>query len=97
MQDTEKALANAHGQFLRARKLVVTYAHQAPLDSTPATSSKLGRRGNMSETGRPTTLSLIKTGMSVGHGRGARCVPFFLLAGRRVSEISIQEQKIRSQ
>lgn len=49
----------AHDKLLRGRKTVVTYAHHAPLDSTAGKS-----RRAMMEIGRPTTLSLLKSGPS---------------------------------
>lgn len=49
----------AHDKLLRGRKTVVTYAHHAPLDSTSGKS-----RRAMMEIGRPTTLSLLKSGPS---------------------------------
>ncbi|RDX41635.1 RNA-binding domain-containing protein [Lentinus brumalis] len=65
--DAERALTRAHDKLLRGRKLVVTYANQAPLDSA---SGALGagskNRRAMSEVGKPTTLSLLK---SAGTGR----------------------------
>ncbi|RPD65368.1 RNA-binding domain-containing protein [Lentinus tigrinus ALCF2SS1-7] len=65
--DAERALTHAHDKLLRGRKLVVTYANQAPLDSASGafgTGSK--NRRPMSEVGKPTTLSLLK---SAGTGR----------------------------
>ncbi|TFK37034.1 hypothetical protein BDQ12DRAFT_685713 [Crucibulum laeve] len=64
--DARKALMLAHDKLLRGRKLVVTYAHQAPLDSSGAPSpygAPGKHRKGMMETGRPTTLSMLKTGM----------------------------------
>ncbi|KAI0708098.1 hypothetical protein C8T65DRAFT_650572 [Cerioporus squamosus] len=65
--DAEKALTHAHDKLLRGRKLVVTYANQAPLDSASGASG-LGSKNRraMSEVGKPTTLSLLK---SAGTGR----------------------------
>ncbi|KAH6904312.1 hypothetical protein BKA70DRAFT_1432527 [Coprinopsis sp. MPI-PUGE-AT-0042] len=65
-QEAQKALSVAHGKLLRGRKLVVTYAQQAPLDQYPGGGGTYGRRPMM-ETGRPTTLSLIKTGLAQRH------------------------------
>ncbi|KAF7419344.1 hypothetical protein PC9H_001931 [Pleurotus ostreatus] len=58
-----KAQRMAHDKLLRGRKLVVTFAQQAPLDQAgqPYASGSHSRRG-MSDVGKPTTLSLIKTG-----------------------------------
>ncbi|KAJ3567898.1 hypothetical protein NP233_g6060 [Leucocoprinus birnbaumii] len=58
--DAQKAMSMAHDKLLRGRKLVVTYAHHAPLDSGGGAGGK-GRRAMM-EIGRPTTLSLLKSG-----------------------------------
>ncbi|KAI0036366.1 hypothetical protein K488DRAFT_41293 [Vararia minispora EC-137] len=55
--DATRALAAAHGKLLHGRKLVVTHAHQAPLELGGA---YLPRRA-VNEAGRPTTLSLIKS------------------------------------
>ncbi|KAI0701649.1 hypothetical protein C8Q76DRAFT_588850, partial [Earliella scabrosa] len=65
--DAEKALKHAHDKLLRGRKLVVTYANQAPIDSAaggPGVGAK--NRRAISEVGKPTTLSLLK---SAGTGR----------------------------
>ncbi|EKM48138.1 uncharacterized protein PHACADRAFT_214938 [Phanerochaete carnosa HHB-10118-sp] len=62
--DAAKALVSAHDKLLRGRKLVVTYAQQAPID--PLTGSQLRNKRHMSDIGKPTTLSLIK---SVNAGR----------------------------
>ncbi|KDR70273.1 hypothetical protein GALMADRAFT_76553 [Galerina marginata CBS 339.88] len=60
-----KALTMAHEKPLRGRKLVVTFAHQAPLDQYGGVgSSSLKNRKTVMDTGRPTTLSMLKTGMS---------------------------------
>lgn len=56
----------AHDKLLRGRKLVVTFAHQAPIDQVGNTSVGLKRKGMM-ETGRPTTLSMLKTGLGGRH------------------------------
>jgi len=63
----------AHDKLLRGRKLVVTFAHQAPLDqygnglATPYGASGTKYRKTMMETGRPTTLSMLKTGFGGRH------------------------------
>ncbi|KAF9465855.1 hypothetical protein BDZ94DRAFT_1252404 [Collybia nuda] len=57
----------AHEKLLRGRKLVVTFAHQAPIDQAggPSMYGTTGvKRKGMMETGRPTTLSMLKTGMT---------------------------------
>ncbi|KAK0204507.1 hypothetical protein DFS33DRAFT_1273609 [Desarmillaria ectypa] len=58
--DAAKALASAHDKPLRGRTLVVTYAHQAPLDQAGGSSGLGVKRKSMMESGRPTTLSMIK-------------------------------------
>ncbi|KAK0470127.1 uncharacterized protein EV420DRAFT_1498502 [Desarmillaria tabescens] len=58
--DAAKALASAHDKPLRGRTLVVTYAHQAPLDQAGGSSGVGAKRKSMMESGRPTTLSMIK-------------------------------------
>ncbi|KAF8347472.1 hypothetical protein F5887DRAFT_956053 [Amanita rubescens] len=62
--DALKALTKAHDKLLRGRKLVVTYAHQAPMDQESSGSMSLRHRKTVTEAGRPTTLSLIKTGVN---------------------------------
>ncbi|KAI0916348.1 hypothetical protein AcV5_003314 [Taiwanofungus camphoratus] len=57
--DADKALAIANDKLLRGRKLVITHAHQAPLDYAGPHGSRF-RRG-VSEAGKPTTLSLLKS------------------------------------
>ncbi|KAI0746651.1 hypothetical protein C8Q80DRAFT_1176502 [Daedaleopsis nitida] len=65
--DAEKALARANDKVLRGRKLVVTYANQAPMDSASgALGAGAKNRRAISEVGKPTTLSLLK---SAGTGR----------------------------
>ncbi|KAF9447613.1 RNA-binding domain-containing protein, partial [Macrolepiota fuliginosa MF-IS2] len=56
--DAQKAMSTAHDKLLRGRKIIVTYAHHALMDSG-GTGGK-GRRAMM-EIGRPTTLSLLKS------------------------------------
>ncbi|KAF9470895.1 RNA-binding domain-containing protein [Pholiota conissans] len=69
--DALRALSGAHGKSLRGRNLVVTFAHQAPLDQysggTGASVGAYRTRKTMMDIGRPTTLSMIKTGMSGRH------------------------------
>ncbi|KAG6868102.1 hypothetical protein C0993_007512 [Termitomyces sp. T159_Od127] len=55
-----KALSMAHDKLLRGRKLVVTFAHQAPPEHGGSMHGV--KRRSMMEVGRPTTLSLLKTG-----------------------------------
>ncbi|KAK2467933.1 hypothetical protein APHAL10511_000228 [Amanita phalloides] len=61
--DALKALTKAHEKLLRGRKLIVTYAHQAPLEQD-VSSASLRHRKTVTEAGRPTTLSLIKSGLN---------------------------------
>ncbi|CAK5269351.1 unnamed protein product [Mycena citricolor] len=63
--DALRALGSAHDKLVRGRRLVVTFAQQAPLD--PATGLPKARR-SMAEAGRPTTLSMIKSGAGSRHG-----------------------------
>ncbi|THU93323.1 hypothetical protein K435DRAFT_581582, partial [Dendrothele bispora CBS 962.96] len=58
--DATKALTSANDKLLRGRKLAVTYANQAPLDMYGPSSGARSRKGMM-ESGRPTTLSMIKS------------------------------------
>ncbi|KAJ7266955.1 hypothetical protein B0H12DRAFT_1098942 [Mycena haematopus] len=65
--DALKALSMAHNKLLRGRKLVVTFAQQAPIDPSGGPSA-YGTNGSrhrkvMTESGRPTTLSMIKSGL----------------------------------
>ncbi|KAG5652316.1 hypothetical protein H0H81_005428 [Sphagnurus paluster] len=64
--EARRALGTAHDKLLRGRKLVVTFAHQAPVDAGGAAFG--AKRKTMMETGRPTTLSLLKSG-ATGGGR----------------------------
>ncbi|KIP01387.1 hypothetical protein PHLGIDRAFT_123390 [Phlebiopsis gigantea 11061_1 CR5-6] len=57
--DAAKALASANDKLLRGRKLMVTYAQQAPVDSASSFQGRTKR--HMSDIGKPTTLSLIKS------------------------------------
>jgi len=68
--DALKALTMANDKLLRGRKLVVTYAHQAPLDQGGGGISFNGSkvRKGITEAGRPTALSLLKS----SGGSGAR-------------------------
>ncbi|KAG6862226.1 hypothetical protein C0995_002157 [Termitomyces sp. Mi166 len=58
--EASKALSMALDKPLRGRKLVVTFAHQAPPEYGGSTYGP--KRRSMMEVGRPTTLSLLKTG-----------------------------------
>jgi len=66
VQDAQRALSAANGKLVRGRKIVVTYAQQAPLDNAHGSVTGGKVRKAMNEAGRPTTLSLLKTGE--GHG-----------------------------
>jgi len=83
--DALKALTMAHERPLRGRKLIVTFAHQAPLDqyngSGVFSSSK--NRKTMMDTGRPTTLSMLKTGFTSRH------------EGKTRDKIAMMEAKLR--
>ncbi|KAF7972280.1 hypothetical protein HWV62_18522 [Athelia sp. TMB] len=56
------ALSALHDKLLRGRKLVVTFAHQAP----PLTSHTPGGRKRGADASKPTTLSLMKSGRGDG-------------------------------
>ncbi|KAF6760381.1 hypothetical protein DFP72DRAFT_882052, partial [Ephemerocybe angulata] len=65
-EEAKKALTMAHDKLLRGRKIVVTYAQQAPLDqygNTTGFSGSKYRKGS-AEMNRPTAISLIKTGLN---------------------------------
>jgi hypothetical protein len=57
----------AHEKLLRGRKLVVTFAHQAPISQAGSSTAIGTKRKGMMETGRPTTLSMLKTGLGGKH------------------------------
>ena len=65
-QDAQRALSTANGKLIRGRKIVVTYAQQAPLDIAYTSSTGGKARKVVSEAGRPTALSLLKTGEGTG-------------------------------
>ncbi|KAF5391020.1 hypothetical protein D9757_003938 [Collybiopsis confluens] len=65
--DAQKALTSANGMILRGRNLVVTHANQAPSD---ADGGMFRPRKTMMETGRPTTLSLLKSHPGSKHKDG---------------------------
>ena len=56
------ALVNAHDKLVRGRKLVVTFANQAPENDSYAYTVGSGRHTRRHEPQRPTTLSLLKSG-----------------------------------
>jgi len=81
--DALKALTMANEKLLRGRKLVVTYAHQAPLDQGGSFGGSKARKG-VSEAGRPTALSLLKsTGGGSGRSDGTK------------NKIAMMEAKLR--
>lgn len=91
----------ANDKLLRGRKLVVTFAHQAPIDQMGGGSSIGTKRKGMMETGRPTTLSMLKTGMS---GRNDGCAsgpllsllfPRLICFSRTRDKIAMMEAKLR--
>ncbi|KZS90072.1 hypothetical protein SISNIDRAFT_457955, partial [Sistotremastrum niveocremeum HHB9708] len=55
-EDALKALVALNDKPLRGRKLVVTFAHQAPMDHAAHSSKRFH-----TDTSRPTALSLLKT------------------------------------
>ncbi|KAG1725046.1 hypothetical protein EDB19DRAFT_288657 [Suillus lakei] len=58
--DAQTALGSINGKLLRGRKLVVTFAHQAPLEQ-PGGIRQVGRARRIDA--RPTTLSMMKSGI----------------------------------
>jgi len=66
IQDAQRALSTANGKLVRGRKIVVTYAQQAPLENAHTLTTGGKARKVVSEAGRPTALSLLKTGESTG-------------------------------
>ncbi|KAF9070660.1 hypothetical protein BDP27DRAFT_1292181 [Rhodocollybia butyracea] len=65
--EAQKALSSANGKVLHGRKLIVTHAHQAPPDIDGGVSRQ---RKTMMETGRPTTLSILKSNVGGKHKDG---------------------------
>ncbi|KAH9027282.1 hypothetical protein EDB84DRAFT_1500451 [Lactarius hengduanensis] len=64
-RDAAVALEAANGKALRGRHITVTYAHQAPLDAHPPASRRaLPPHHQQQDSGRPTTLSLLKSAPS---------------------------------
>jgi hypothetical protein len=93
----------ANEKLLRGRKLVVTYAHQAPLDQGGVGSSFGGGkvRKGVNEAGRPTALSLLKS-TGGGSGRSDGYMFFYLLFQvangcicRTKNKIAMMEAKLR--
>ncbi|KAJ8481063.1 hypothetical protein ONZ45_g15433 [Pleurotus djamor] len=65
--EAAKAQSLANDKLLRGRKLVVTFAQQAPLDQSGQPIANHPRRGMM-DVGKPTTLSLLKSSNSRNAG-----------------------------
>lgn len=65
-QDAQRAMSAANGKLVRGRKIVVTYAQQAPLENACTSMTGGKARKVVSEAGRPTALSLLKTGEGAG-------------------------------
>lgn len=63
-KDANKALVGLHDRLVRGRKLVVTFAHQAPAETSSGSSSS--QRRFATDTTRPTALSLLKTQSRLG-------------------------------
>lgn len=80
--DAATALARAHDKLVRGRKLVVTYAQQAPLDQD-AGYDKRRRAAAAAEVNKPTTLSLLKS-----HGSGMR-------SSGTANKIALMEAKLK--
>ncbi|GAW07824.1 RNA-binding domain-containing protein [Lentinula edodes] len=78
--EAQKALNSANGKLLRGRKLAVTYANQAPSDADGGVSRQ---RKTMMETGRPTTLSMLKSNTGGKHKDGT------------TNKIAMMEAKLR--
>lgn len=72
LQDAQRALSAANGKLVRGRKIVVTYAQQAPLENAHTSMTGGKSRKVVSEAGRPTALSLLKTGEGAG-GKSDGC------------------------
>jgi len=82
-QDASKALENTNGKPLRGRKLVVTFAHQAPLVNAGSTAAYGGRTKRADNL--PTNLSLVK---STGVGRSEASVGFLVYGSSAFSQHS---------
>jgi hypothetical protein len=76
LQDAQRALSAANGRLVRGRKIVVTYAQQAPLENAHTSTIGGKARKVLSEAGRPTALSLLKTGEGAG-GKSDGCASVF--------------------
>ncbi|KAL4080051.1 hypothetical protein V8B97DRAFT_1914171 [Scleroderma yunnanense] len=98
--DAGKALENTNGKPLRGRKLVVTFAHQAPLVNPGNTAAYGGRTKRADNT--PTTLSLVK---STGVGRSEMSATLLVdristslqasASSKTSSKIAMMEAKLR--
>ncbi|KAJ7927536.1 hypothetical protein B0H13DRAFT_1036786 [Mycena leptocephala] len=91
--DALKALSTAHNKLLRGRKLVVTFAQQAPVDpGAPYGTAGSRHRKVMTDSGRPTTLSMIKSGLG-NRNEGTRDKIAMMEAKLRQMERSKPKQK----
>ncbi|KAI9438534.1 hypothetical protein H4582DRAFT_1949277 [Lactarius indigo] len=63
-RDAAVALEASNGKALRGRHITVTYAHQAPLDAHHLASRRALSQHQQQDSGRPTTLSLLKSAPS---------------------------------
>lgn len=84
IQDAQSALSAANGKLVRGRKITVTYAQQAPLESMHTSMVSGKTRKAVSDAGRPTALSLLKTGESTA-GK----------AGGTKNKIALMEAKLK--
>jgi len=78
IQDAQSALSAANGKLVRGRKITVTYAQQAPLESMHPSMVSGKTRKAVSDAGRPTALSLLKTGESTA-GKSDGCAIVLIL------------------
>lgn len=74
-QAAQDAMGRMNEKLIHGRHIVVTYAQEAPLDASGTVLPNKRRKG-MLEVGRPTTLSLIKTG---GNDKRRGQVPHLML------------------
>ncbi|KAH9061167.1 hypothetical protein EDB87DRAFT_490845 [Lactarius vividus] len=71
-RDAAVALEAANGKALRGRHITVTYAHQAPLDAHHPASRRTLPQHQQQDSGRSTTLSLLKSAPSHARTRSRR-------------------------
>ncbi|KAJ4474425.1 hypothetical protein J3R30DRAFT_677396 [Lentinula aciculospora] len=95
--EAQRALNSVNGKLLHGRKLAVTYANQAP-DIDGGGISR--QRKTMMETGRPTTLSMLKSSAGSKHKHGSAGFPCyvaydFLIMLRMSNKIAMMEAKLR--